>query len=139
MSIETLFAMAEGLVNSGQAETAGEMARQLYEQKAAEIRPFVAVIRPLVEAAGGDLGTVIATLAGGINAMGENPALLAEVKRLQANRARSRMAGLNAYQEAGFTRKEALTLVLIDATNAKALGQQVGQSLGSAGAKAKKN
>jgi hypothetical protein len=89
-----------------------------YEEYVGQYRPFVELLEPTLEMVFKDIAPIIAgSLSGISNALQDNEKVQAVVSEWRKNRAQGRMRNLNAYVEAGFTRDEALALVLQDAAN----------------------
>jgi hypothetical protein len=127
MPPEMMLAIVAGMFQAGETDEAAKMLHQLYEEQAEEIRPLIALAKPFMKTLGSDIGLVVSLFVDSINGIGESTALQASTNTMHALRANTRKRILDSYESAGFTRAEAMTLLLQDVANAKAAVQQLQQ------------
>ncbi|MCX6712696.1 MAG: hypothetical protein NTY66_00625 [Candidatus Vogelbacteria bacterium] len=103
--------------NGGDKKAVTTALVKMYESTVAEYRPLLEILSEVAKQPGNDLGTIIATVLNIFNAASKSPALITAQAEYQKNAADSRMKALKAYTKAGFTRAEALSLVLKQMTD----------------------
>ena len=93
---------------------------ELYESVVGKYRPVIQAAPLLVGKVAGDAAPIVTAILKGVNDVVENSEFKAEIERARGIRATNRRDNYKAYTKAGFSRAEAMALVLVDAANAKA-------------------
>ncbi len=127
MPFEVMLQMILGVAESEPA-AAGAMLANLYDNEVGEYRPLLKAAAPVLSAIGSDIGLVLATLVDGINSVGASPELQTSLETMRTQRAQVRKRILDSYEAAGFTRAEAMSLVMQDIANSKAAVAQIQQA-----------
>ncbi len=127
MPFEVMLQMIAGVAETD-PEGAGTMLADLYDNEAGEYRPLLKAAAPILAAIGSDIGLVLATLVDGINGIGASPELQTSLETMRTQRAQVRKRILDSYEAAGFTRAEAMSLVMQDIANSKAAVAQLQQA-----------
>lgn len=123
LALAKLLFTLENLVKSGRTTEAAVLLKQLYQDYAEDIVNMAYILTPVLRKIGDDAGTVLAAFVGSVNALGENTVLQGEIDRLMTIRAKTRKRALTAYTDVGFTKEEAMTLLLADVAKSKPLSQ----------------
>jgi len=107
----------------------------LYEQFVGKYRPLLAALPAVAEQVGKDAVPVVVSVMKVLNTVMADSAMGLELEARRQQRAKSRFADLSAYKAAGFTRAEAMALVLADITASAGVQQRVSSAVGSAKAR----
>lgn len=95
-----------------------EIAAEIYEGLVGPYRPILRMAPGIADAIGKDASTVAAAIVNLMNSIADNPEVRAAMATRVAQRAKARRTNFIAYTKAGFTRSQAMDLVLLDAVNA---------------------
>lgn len=122
-----IFEKISGLLEVGGAnpEAIEQIAVELYDGFVAKYRPVIQAVPSITEKFAEDLAPIITAVFKLINVLNKDQDLLDEMKKFQENRAGDRFETLATYRKAGFTRPEAMVLVLQDAANAKIMRESL--------------
>ena len=129
--LETILAKLLELLDSKNPTAQGQVIESIAEQYEALVSKY----RPLVQLAteggtkvAGDIAPVLTAAVSLANVLAEDPGLWDELKRFRQGAATRRIQSLRIYEAVGFTRAEAMSLVLADVTNSKALREKISDS-----------
>ncbi len=109
-------------------EEAGQMLRDLYDSTVQEYRPLIGLLPAVAEGVGGDIASVLAGVLRLVTSIQEEAGLSAEIRRFRVNQAKGRFVKIEIMIEAGFTREEAMSLLLADIDAMKTAAQAVSKS-----------
>ena len=126
--LETILAKLLELLDSKNPTAQGQVIESIAEQYEALVSKY----RPLVQLAtqggtkvAGDIALVLTAAVSLANVLAEDPGLWDELKRFRQGAATRRFESLKIYETAGFTRAEAMALVLADIANAKSTRENI--------------
>ncbi|MDP2594268.1 MAG: hypothetical protein Q8P36_02965 [bacterium] len=98
-------------------EDVGIMLVELYTEFTGSYTPFVRALPALAEPVSKDLAPAVGALLGIAGNVANDWAVQAAQRNLAKAKATNRMASYEAYQKAGFSKKEAFQLLMIDAAS----------------------
>lgn len=124
---------------SGSEQTIGALLGEMYESAVSEYRPLIRALPGVVGKASDDLVPVVLIFLNAANSIRENQELQEALKRQDRVRAKLRMQAMKEHMEAGFTRAEAMAMILQDIASAKSSISGISDSIKeAAGGKNKK-
>ncbi|QQG46181.1 MAG: hypothetical protein HYY55_04475 [Candidatus Niyogibacteria bacterium] len=132
---EVLDQILEAIGNGANEDVVRDLFDVLYEGVVSEYRPVLKVLPHVADKVAADLVPIIQVFVRIFNAVESDKTLQKELAAYKNDRAKKRFAALKIYQKAGFTRHEAMQLVLQDIANFKALRQEVSKIKGPTSSK----
>lgn len=127
------------LGGSASEQTIGALLEGMYEGAISDYRPLIRALPGVVDKASNDLVPVILIFLNAANSIREDQDFQEALKRRDRVRAKLRMQAMNEYKEAGFSRAEAMAMLLQDIASAKSLISGISDSIKeAAGGKSKK-
>ena len=136
--IESLFEVLNQLLEiegNADEETVGPLIQKMYLEMVSKYRPVMQVLPDVAEIATQDLVPIVMTFLTVVNGIHEDDDIRTAVDRRNVLKADMRKMALDTYQSAGFSREEAMALLLQDVANAKAHLYNVGNNLTSSSSK----
>ncbi len=118
-SLDSILSAENGTDKKSVAPLLGE----LYDTVVGKYRPAIQAAPMLAGKIAADAVPIIEAVLKGVNDVVENPEIEAELQRSREIRAAARRENYKAYTEAGFSRAEAMALVLVDAAMPKGRGR----------------
>lgn len=114
--------------NGASEEVLTALVNELYEGVVKKYRPIIRVLPNVSDKISKDVTPVIVAGLKLAHTVAEDAGLQAEVERGKKLKALNRFKSLTAYEGAGFTRNEAMALILADIANQKATWEKVQSS-----------
>lgn len=109
--------------NMPQDEVSSSLCR-VYDVLVKGYRPLIRAVPAITDKAVRDLMPVFVGIMQAVDSASNDPDFLQALEKSRTTKARSRKADLDIYVEAGFTRDEAMSLLLLDVANTGAQVQQ---------------
>jgi len=135
LGADNIFKLLGGLVEGDTKlpdEAVGELLVELYTRFTGSYTPFVRALPALAGPVSKDLAPAVGALLGIAGNVANDEAVQVALRNLAKAKATSRMASYNAYQEAGFSKKEAFQLLMLDAADKSNPYNAIGNALKSA-------
>lgn len=130
-SIEKLLELESG----ASEEVLSALVNELYEGVVKKYRPVIGVLPNVSDKIGKDISPILIAGLRIANTVTEDAGFRTEITRGKKLKAVNRFESLMAYHEAGFTREEAMSLILADIASQKANWQKVQSSAKSSSSK----
>ncbi|MDO8407700.1 MAG: hypothetical protein Q7S95_00475 [bacterium] len=135
LGADNILKLLDGLIEGDTKlpdEAIGAMLVELYTELTGSYTPFVRALPALAEPISKDLAPAIGALLGIAGNVANDEAVQAAQRNLAKAKATNRMASYKAYQDAGFSKKEAFQLLMIDAAGQRSFPKAFAEGLKSA-------
>lgn len=121
-ALEAIFGVFMKMLEMGGAseETMGAVLQEMYETAVKDYRPVIKAVPVLTQRITNDLVPVLVAFGNMYTGVREHPDFQKFAQKRNQQRAAERMELMTEYTKAGFSRAEAMLLVLQDVANAKA-------------------
>lgn len=119
------------LLESGDVESVANVLSQAYEGFVGTYRPLLLATSKVSEQVAADLAPVLSTVLKVVNDTANDETLQGEMARFRQLRAKGRKKALDAYISAGFTKQEAMSLILADIASLKEATKSISRSSSS--------
>jgi hypothetical protein len=122
-------------LDSATSEEVAETGTELYNALTKKYRPLIDALPDLAKIVGKELTVVFRSFLRMTTEMAANKEFQEDLAAMQLARARNRKSAVDAYMKAGFTRKEAMELLIADAASLRAAMQDASRSASKSSSK----